>query len=333
MNSVIHFDNEAKSTPHNPHEEFKKEVLSGLSLPHKKISSKFFYDQQGSHLFNQITRHPDYYLTQCELSIIKTYKKQIADYLKDQPFNLIELGPGEGIKTQLLIEEFLDDSLIFSYIPIDISASYLEQLNTEFDRKLPALKVTALHADYFQGLQWLSLTSGQRNVVLFLGSSIGNFDVKATEEFFHHLWQVLHHDDYVIIGFDLRKDIDILMRAYNDRDGLTRDFNLNLFRRINRELGANFAIDELQHYGTYNVYTGAMESYVVSLAEQVVEISALNSSIILQQFEPIHVEYSYKYTLSQIETLAQITGFEIVKNFADSKAYFIDSLWRVNKIR
>lgn len=331
MNSVIHFDNEAKISPVNPHEEFKSEILFGLAQPCKKISSKYFYDQEGSALFNKITRHPDYYLTKCELEIIQTYKKEIAGMLVGQSFNLIELGPGEGIKTQLLLEEFLEDSLVFSYLPIDISASYLEQINVDFEQKIPSLKVTALHADYFQGLQWLSLTSAQRNVVLFLGSSIGNFDTQATEEFFRHLWQILHHEDYVFIGFDLRKDINILMKAYNDREGLTRDFNLNLFRRINKELGANFLIDHLQHYGTYNVYTGAMESYVVSLVEQKVDIEALNSSITLQQFEPIHVEYSYKYTPAQIKALAQSAGFKVVKNFTDSKNYFVDSLWQVNK--
>lgn len=329
---MVHIpDNQAHSTVDNQLEKFKMDILSGLSKSIKQIPSKYFYDEYGCNLFNKITRHPSYYLTRCELEILNKYKAQLSNLLHKDNFNLIELGPGEGIKTLILIEQFLHDALIFNYSPIDISVKYLTELDKQLHRKLPALKLTSIHAEYVHGLEWLSVSSKQRNFVLFLGSSIGNFDHAATEVFLKQLWQALHHGDYILIGFDLRKDIEILINAYNDRAGITRDFNLNLMERINRELGADFSIDKFSHYATYNVYIGAMESYLISREQQTVTIEALKNSFTFQPFEPIHVECSHKYLLSQIQQLADISGFQIVKNFADSQYYFIDSLWQVKK--
>lgn len=173
--------------------------------------------------------------------------------------------------------------------------------------------------------------SMKKNFILFLGSSIGNFDPVTTQLFFSGIFNKLHDGDYVLIGFDLRKDIDIMIKAYNDSDGITRAFNLNLLVRMNHELGANFMIDKFGHYGTYNVYSGAMESYLVSLKEQNVHIGALEQSFKFEALEPIHVEYSYKYLLSQINDYAKSSGFKIVKNFFDSRQYYVNSLWQVNK--
>ncbi|WED44230.1 L-histidine N(alpha)-methyltransferase [Legionella cardiaca] len=316
-------------TAANDQQEFMHDVLKGLSCENKQIPSKYFYDASGSELFNQITHHPDYYLTGCELEILTTYKEELSDLCKDQDFNLIEFGPGEGIKTNILINQFIKDKLAFTYYTVDISKKYLESLIAKFHTRLPKLNIVALNSDYLNGLKWLGLNSRKRNFVLFLGSSIGNFDISGAKKFLQAIRSLLHEGDYILIGFDLRKNIEVLMRAYNDGAGLTRDFNLNLLKRINKELDANFDLNTFCHYETYNAYLGAMESYLISLKEQKVSIPALDRSFFFQKFEPIHVESSYKYLESQISALADDSDFKIIKNYSDSKQYFINSLWQV----
>ncbi len=316
---------------HDEKSEFMHDIHAGLSKPNKQIQSKYFYDEHGSELFNKITHHPDYYLTNCEIEILNQNKKHIAQQINAASFNLIELGPGEGIKTQILMEEFLQKSLNFSYIPIDVSKKYLKLVIHRCKQTLPSLQFKAIHADYFRGIEWIQEHSDRRNLLLFLGSSIGNFDAAMTIEFLRHLCDSLNEGDYVLLGFDLRKDIGILLRAYDDTAGITRDFNLNLLNRINRELGANFDLKKFRHYATYNVYSGAMESYLVSLEKQIIYIDAFNGSYSFEAIEPIHVEYSHKYSLTQIDGLAHKTGFEVVENFSDARKYFVDTLWRVSK--
>lgn len=310
--------------------EFAKDVLKGFSNHNKYLLAKYFYDDKGSELFNQITRHPDYYLTQCEIEILKHYKTQLSQLLKNTEFNLIELGPGEGIKARILIEQFLKDSRDFSYVAIDISAKYLQQIRQEF-QDMPLSKLVTVNADYFKGLRQITHHSKRKNLVLFLGSSIGNFNEENTQSFFNEVWNNLNNEDYFLIGFDLRKDIQILLKAYNDKDGITKEFNLNLISRINQELNGNLDRSCFDHFATYNVYTGAMESYLVSNKQQDVYIGALNQSFNFREYEPIHVEYSYKFLLSQVEEYATKAGFEIIDNFFDEKGYFLNSLWRVSK--
>lgn len=329
---MIHIENETKiSANQNQFDEFKADLLTGLSEKNKEISSKYFYDEKGSDLFNQITRHSDYYLTRCEIEILNENKKIISNLIAKEAFNLIELGPGEGIKTLLLIGQFLDDASKFTYIPVDISKTYLDNFTHKLNQMLPNIQVTALHSDYLKGLEWLSSNSKNRNLVLFLGSSIGNFTLAATKIFLRSVWSILHHGDYLLIGFDLRKETDILLKAYNDKDGITRDFNLNLLSRINKELGANIDINKFNHYATYNPKISAMESYIMCSNSQIIDIEALNKAFLLEPYEAIHVEYSHKYTMSQIENLATEAGFKIINSFTDSKNYFIDSLWQVIK--
>jgi L-histidine Nalpha-methyltransferase len=310
-------------------QEFMYDVLVGLTKVNKEIQSKYFYDERGGELFNQITRHPDYYLTGCELEILNTWKKELAILLKKEPFNLVELGPGEGIKTHLLIDHFLENDLNFSYYAIDICKKYLTQSIDNFKKQLPNLAAIAINSDYLQGIKWLSSTSKKRNFLLFLGSSIGNFDLNTTKEFLRALRNFLHPGDYILIGFDLLKDIALLTQAYNDRDGITREFNLNLLKRMNEELGANFNIKSFQHHGTYNVHSQAMESYLLSTKEQIVYFETLKKSFGFKKYEPIHVESSQKYLLSHVEKLAHGSKFKVIKNFTDSKQYFLNSLWRV----
>ncbi|MCA9687088.1 MAG: L-histidine N(alpha)-methyltransferase, partial [Myxococcales bacterium] len=187
-------------------------------------------------------------------------------------------------------------------------------------------------SEYFDALRWLNLeNSGRRKLVLMLGSNIGNFNPAQTRVFMRTLWNACNPGDLVLTGFDLKKDIDIMLAAYNDREGVTRDFNLNLLRRINRELDGNFNLAGFQHFGTYNVFSGAMESYLVSLRRQEVAIGALNKSFSFAPWEPIFVEYSFKFLASDIEDLAQETGFRPVGAWQDQRGWFCDALWRVHK--
>ncbi|WP_051555078.1 L-histidine N(alpha)-methyltransferase [Legionella fairfieldensis] len=321
--------NEKTHSTHNEKQQFKNDVLTGLSKVNKQIPSKYFYDERGSELFNQITRHPDYYLTNCELNIINFYKQDLSNLLKNESFNLIELGPGEGVKTRLLIDQFLQDNLSFTYYTIDVSQKFLNHLIENFDNELPTLETVALNSDYLNGIKWLGLNSKKRNFLLFLGSSIGNYHLHTAKEFLQTIRSFLHPGDYLFIGFDLLKDVHVMLKAYNDRDGITREFNLNLLRRINNELGANFNLDAFYHYGTYNVYTHAMESYLLSNKAQIVYIEALNKSFGFKKLEPIHVETSQKYCLSQIEKLAYFSQCNLIKNYKDPRHYFVNSLWQV----
>lgn len=316
----------------NETDAFALDVLVGLSLPKKKLSSKYFYDERGSELFNRITELPEYYPTACELEIIRNNSGSIARYVDyDQPFNLVELGAGFSKKTTTLLEHFTEQNLDFQYVPIDISEGAMKGLIASLEDRFPKLDANGLVTDYFNGLKWLNNRFKRRNLVLFMGSSIGNFTHAENCVLLRNLWNCLNHDDVLLIGFDLKKDIDLLLRAYNDSQGVTRDFNLNLLVRINRELGGNFDLAKWRHFGTYDVFSGGMESYLVSLEKQSVFIEKIGRWFEFDAWEPIHTEYSYKYLISEIEQLASETGFEVYEHLFDARRYFADSLWRVYK--
>jgi dimethylhistidine N-methyltransferase len=310
---------------------FALDVLNGLTKDQKMIPCKYFYNKKGEQLFRRITELPEYYLTNCEFEILHKYKNEITDMLDVDNFNLVELGAGDGKKTKVLLEHFSKLGLNVTYIPIDICESAMKNLIYRFQDYPIDITIDGLVAEYFQGLKWLSHSGSKQNFVLFLGSNIGNFGKDEARLFFHKLWNSLNADDFLLIGFDLKKDIDLLNKAYNDSENITEEFNLNLLLRINDELGGNFNLNAFNFYSGYDVQTGAVESYLVSKKAQTVQIDALNQSFTLKKFEPIHTESSYKYLKSDIKKLAESAGFDIVRNFSDTKNYFLDSLWRVRK--
>jgi dimethylhistidine N-methyltransferase len=313
------------------YEQFALDVLLGLSMSPKSLCSKYLYDETGDYLFQRIMELPEYYLTQCELEIFQNHKDRIADLIGDGDINLVELGAGDGKKTEVLLEYFFRKGLRFEYIPIDISETAVHGLICKLNHYSPRLRIEGLVAEYFDGLRWLSSMNHKRNIVFFLGSNIGNFSQSETRTFLHSLWNSLNHRDYLVIGFDLKKDIQLLLKAYNDSQGVTAQFNLNLLQRINEELGGNFNLDRFQYYSSYNVFTGAIESYLISSQKQTVYIQTLNQSFSFEAWEPLHTEYSHKYLLSDIALLAEETGFEIVDQLFDSRQYFVDSIWQVRK--
>jgi L-histidine N-alpha-methyltransferase len=310
-------------------QEFALAVLEGLSELPKRLPSRYFYDDRGSELFREITQVEDYYPTRCEREILETHADAIIGPVANRRLNLVDLGAGDGSKTVILLEHLKRRGADVCYVPIDISEEAMRSVVNVTRQRLPEQRVGGLVAEYTDGLRWLRHQDDERtNLVLFLGSNIGNFPKVQARGFLRRLWCGLGTGDHVLIGFDLKKDIEILLRAYNDREGLTRAFNLNLLDRINRELGANFDPSKFRHYGTYDVHLGAMTSYLVSLEHQAVQIDALEHEFEFDAWEAVHTEYSYKYLESDIDGLAEYTGFSIVDRFYDKKRFFTDSLWR-----
>lgn len=312
-------------------EYFERDILTGLSSSPKSISSKYFYDDKGSQLFSEIMKTSEYYPTDSELEILAQKSPDIVSKLPNEKFNLIELGAGDGEKTKILIEELRKQKKDFTYIPLDISRFAVKEITEKFSEQFEGIDQHGLVGEYLPCLDYIKKNIQGRNVILFLGSTIGNFNKTEAIVFLRLLWKQCEDGDLLMSGFDLKKDIDTLLHAYNDSAGVTKQFNINLLSRINNELGAEFDIAKFQHFGTYNPIRGAMESHLISLEKQEVYVKALEKSFHFDAFEAIHVEYSYKYLPSDCEYLAKETGYEIMANYYDSKKYYLDSLWKVKK--
>jgi len=311
--------------------DFASDVDAGLSRPQKSISSKYLYDAEGDKLFQQIMELPEYYLTRCEFEILRDNRDKILSLLGDGPVNLVELGAGDGKKTFLLLERFLEKGIAFRYVPIDISESAIKGLIESCCDCYSQMTVEGLVAEYFDGLKWLASQNQRRNFVLFLGSNIGNFSRNETEFFLRGLWDALNNGDLVLIGFDLKKDVNRIKDAYDDSQGVTARFNLNLLRRVNSELGGDFNIDQFEHYCTYNEQMDAVESYLISNKKQDVRIESLGKTFSFEEKEPLHLEYSHKFSQEDIAQLAGEAGFKIAAQFYDADRLFVDSVWQVVK--
>ena len=233
---------------------FSEDIRTGLSSFPRYIPSKYFYDDEGSQLFQKIMRMPEYYLTDCEYEIFRDYARDFYELINpdNRRFDLIELGAGDGLKTSLLISHCIDVQARFKYVPIDISVDALLNLVRKLRLSFPGLIVSEVAGDYFEVLKDLNFCDDCRKVNLFLGSNIGNYSPEESVDFFRQLSSVLNHGDIVITGFDLVKNPDIILKAYNDPHGYTRDFNLNLLSRMNYELGADFNPSNFIHTPVYD---------------------------------------------------------------------------------
>lgn len=310
---------------------FADDVATGLSSTPKTLPSKYFYDEIGDKIFQEIMGMPEYYLTRAEHSIFENHKEQILDEIakEGQKFRLLELGAGDGLKTKVLLEYFSKKEVPFTFSPVDISGHVLTILENRIRETLPDLPISSLVGDYFDVLSKLTHEERTRNVVLFLGSNIGNFSDERAISFLSKLSGFLNQGDLMMIGFDLRKDPDHILRAYHDKGGITRRFNLNLLHRINRELGGNIDVDSFQHYPIYNPATGECKSYLINTEYQEFSIEATGSTYQLEAWEPIYTEVSKKYLNSEITSLAEKSGFKRINDFYDQDRYFVDTLWEV----
>jgi len=308
---------------------FALEVVAGLSATPKYLPPKYLYDERGSHLFQEITQLKEYYPTRCELDIMQTQAGKILSKIGSGPIRVLELGAGDGEKTKVLIEEFVKGGEV-EYIPIDISKEMITEVVHSFEEQFRAapLKVTGIASDYVSALRWLHHQPRMKTLILFLGSSIGNFETEKLFPFLLEVWNALKEGDFALIGFDLKKEIPLLETAYDDPKGVTKEFNFNLLDRLNREFGGNFRRDSFYHHVLYNPAHGRMESWLISREAQIITLKKLNKEFQLAPFEGIHVESSYKYTLAQVQAYGESAGFKEIANYLDSKGYFLESLWQ-----
>lgn len=310
---------------------FLKDVITGLNASPKYLSSKYFYDAKGDALFQQIMQCREYYLTRCEMEILSRQSGDMAAVLSasgGEPFDLIELGAGDASKSFHLLKELLHRGTLHRYYPIDISANIIAHLEHTLPAKLPGLQMEGLNGDYLEMLQQTRNYSRRKRVIMFMGASIGNFTPPEALQFCCKLRQQMLPGDMLIIGFDLKKHPRIILPAYNDTQGITRAFNLNLLHRINRELEANFNTDNFDHYPIYDPQSGSCKSYLISLTEQVVEIGGGMTTVRFKKDEPLYMEISQKYAVEEIHQMMESAGFSPVRQFYDSKRWFTDTVWQ-----
>lgn len=317
----------AENRLYNASLQFRHDVKEGLTSNPKFLNSKYFYDKKGDALFQEIMKLPEYYLTACEMEILNTHKNSILEAISSGPdFFLVDLGAGDAKKTQILLSYFLDKKIDFTYAPVDISTNAIEKLSHKISNYFPKLSVKGIALEYIKALQ--SLPKQKRKFILFLGASIGNFSSSEAIDFLKEVQYNLLPEDYLFIGFDLKKEPEIILNAYNDKKGITKQFNLNLLERINREMGANFNTNNFEHSPYYDVEQGEARSVLISNRSQMIEIPALETLIHFKKNEPLNTEISKKYSFEEIGILAEETGFEVVQNLTDYKRYFTNSIWR-----
>ena len=306
---------------------FAEEISFTLNQISKFINPKFFYDKKGSELFESICLLPEYYPTRTEISILKKLEHDLSSYI-DQNINLVELGSGSSVKTRLILDIFTKLQPKTEYFPIDISeilTESSEQLLKDYD----TLHITGIIDTYEGGLEFLKNYDDKKNLILFLGSSFGNFTPDDGKLFLEKIFFTMKSDDLLLIGLDLVKDKNILESAYDDSQDVTAKFNLNVLSRINDELDADFDINNFSHYSIYNENDQRIEMNLKSLVSQSVIIGKSNLSLNLDKGELIHTEYSHKYHVSQIKKLLSDVGFEFKNMWLDDKKYF--SLTLVSK--
>ncbi|MEM1259399.1 MAG: L-histidine N(alpha)-methyltransferase [Bacteroidota bacterium] len=308
--------------------EFAKEVREGLTSFPKYLSSKYFYDEQGDALFQDIMAMPEYYLTDAEFEILETQKERITSYFSGQkePFDLFELGAGDGKKTKILLKHLSRNGYNFEYLPVDISRNALEQLEKSLLSELPSLKINALQGTYFDILKDIGREKGRKKVILFLGSNIGNLLHPNAISFLRQLKEIMGPNDLMFMGMDQKKKPQIILDAYNDKAGITEAFNKNVLKRINTELGGNFDVDTFLHWEVYDPESGTAKSYLVSKKKQEIHIDALDLKVNFNPWETIHTEISQKYDDKTVRWLAKESGLEIVTSFEENKKLFKDYL-------
>jgi len=306
---------------------FAEEISSSLNRDSKFIAPKFFYDKKGSDLFEKICTLPEYYPTRTEIDILKNLHAELPSFI-DKSFRLVELGSGASVKTRLILDIFTQMQQTTEYFPIDISEILTESselLLQDYDN----LRITGIIDTYEGGLEFLKNYDEKKNLILFLGSSFGNFSPSDGKVFLEKINSTMKSGDLFLIGLDLVKDSQILESAYNDTQGVTAEFNLNVLSRINDELDADFNLNNFSHYSIYNKDNQRIEMYLKSLVKQSVIISKSNLSLNLEKNELIHTEHSHKYTLEQIRTLLESTGFKLNHVWLDDNTHF--SLTLVSK--
>ena len=298
-------------------QQFRADVLRGLHQPVKELPCKYFYDETGSRLFEAICDLEEYYLTRTELEIMRRHAAEMARLLGPDCL-LVELGSGSSLKTRLLLDEL---SRPAGYVPVDVSREQLLRSAQRLAANYPGLEVLPLCADFTSELH-LPTPSRRpaRRVVYFPGSTLGNFGPPEAAELLSRIAELSGQGGALLLGIDLQKDVGILEAAYNDRRGVTAAFNLNLLTRINRELGADFALDAFRHQAFYNRRLGCIEMHLISLRPQQVHLG--DETIRFVEGESIRTERSYKYNGEEFRAWVRRCGLGVEKVWVDDQDYF-----------
>ncbi|MBV8520212.1 MAG: L-histidine N(alpha)-methyltransferase [Acidobacteria bacterium] len=308
--------------------DFADDVRRGLTASRKSLPPRWFYDELGSSLFDAICFLPEYYVMRAEAEVLHAHASEICDAFGAQ-VRLVELGSGAARKTRILLDVLTERQRELEYVPVDVDASMLERSARELLADYPHLRITAVRADFASPSSSLAMLGPHRgrNVVLFLGSTIGNLDPDAAIAMLRDLRSALSRGDALLLGADLRKPRNVLEPAYDDPLGVTAAFNKNLLVRMNRELNADFALDRFTHRAFYNEPLGRIEMHLVSTQPQRVHLAALDLSVDFAEAETIHTESSYKHDESTLAALAQSSGFTIAHLWTDARAWFADALF------
>ncbi len=298
------------------------EVYAGLTSSPKRLSPWLFYDGRGSQLFEQITELPEYYLTRTERSILQAHADEMVTAAANcDRISVIELGAGTATKTGLLLEAAVRRQKTVAYYPIDVSETPLAEAKRRLEAEIKGVTVVPRVADYTAGLGQIA-TAGERRLVLYIGSSIGNFEPSDGLQLLRKIRESLTAGDKLLLGVDMAKDARVLLAAYDDAAGVTAEFNKNILERINRELGANFDLTRFRHRALWNPEHSRIEMHLESLVEQQVTISSLDLEISLECGETIHTENSYKFHDEDVIEMLERAGFHLSDHWTDSHEWF-----------
>ncbi|MGB0980091.1 MAG: L-histidine N(alpha)-methyltransferase [Croceimicrobium sp.] len=307
--------------------QYLQDVIHGLQSEDKYLLSRYFYNEEGDRLFQEIMELDEYYLTRAEKEIFQIHAADICAEFPSDAYRIAELGAGDGTKTRYLLEAALKAKSKFEYFPIDISPNVLNILKAKLEKALPSLKIKGLAQEYFEALSTLAQLSDIPLVVLFLGSNIGNFRRDNVDTFIAKLSDSLRPGDLFLLGVDKKKDPNRILAAYNDSRGITAAFNFNSLKRINADLGGNFDLQKFSYYNNYDPHSGESRSYLISKEEQEVFIKAAKQSFHFEAHEAIHTETSRKYGASDLQKLASRHGFKIKREFSDEQKLFRNQIW------
>lgn len=305
---------------------FASDIKKTLTGKNKYVKYIYAYDEVGDKLFEDIMQSEEYYISKSETDILNTYKEQFKTlFFKYQRFSLVDLGVGNGVKTEILISYFIQQNVSFQYVPVDFSINAVTSTVESFSLKYPRLQIKAMPYDYFTAISKLNKENFDRKCYLFLGNNIGNLNTKEMILLLKRIQSRLAKNDILYIGFDLVKDINIILKAY-DTD-LQFSLAFNMLNRINKQFGANFEKENFYFRPYYDQIKSSMIFRAISKKKQVIYIPELKLQVNLAENEVINLGHSQKFTLKEIGQLAKMTGFRIIDNFFDKEQYFVGSIW------
>ncbi|SUZ91655.1 uncharacterized protein METZ01_LOCUS44509, partial [marine metagenome] len=294
---------------------FAQELSYSFSQKQKTINPKFFYDEKGSCLFEKICTLPEYYISRTEVALLRQLEEKLPNYLNGD-FRLVELGSGSSTKTRILIDILEKSQKHIEYFPIDIS-NFIRESCKELQNDYKNLCITGIIDDYEPALELVKNYDDKNNLIVFLGSSFGNYDPNTGLGLLQKINSLMKSGDLFLLGLDLTKDETVLEKAYNDSQGITAQFNLNVLSRINSELDANFDINKFVHHAVYNKNQNRIEMYLRSLEKQIVDIPKADLVLEVKKDELIHTENSFKFTISQIKEMSAMSNFQIQDMWCD----------------